>query len=98
MPEEVVSQYGATAPLHDSGAEEGEKHEKGFHLLPQSGLIGPVRIIPQRYNPDTAKTDGRVRHVAETAESGGGPRPVLSSRRRTLPPVAGEPPWSYSGQ
>jgi hypothetical protein len=48
VPEDLVPHYGTTTHLYDSGAEEWEKHEKGFHPLPPSGLMGPVRIIPQR--------------------------------------------------
>jgi hypothetical protein len=48
VPEELVPHYGPTAHLYDSGATEWEQHEKDFRPLPPSGLMGPVRIIPQR--------------------------------------------------
>jgi hypothetical protein len=48
VPEELVPHYGTTAHIYDEGAVQWEKQEKGFHPLPLSGLMGPVRIIPRR--------------------------------------------------
>ncbi len=48
VPEDLIPHYGPTAHLYKEGAAEWENHEKGYHPLPPSGLIGPVRITAQR--------------------------------------------------
>jgi len=48
MSEALVPHYGGQNALYREGANQWESHEKGFHPLPFSGLIGPLRIIPFR--------------------------------------------------
>ncbi len=48
VPEDLVPHYGTPVDLYREGAMSWERYEKGFHPLPPSGLIGPVRIIPHR--------------------------------------------------
>jgi alpha-L-rhamnosidase len=48
VPEELVPHYGPTVNIYHEGTAEWEHREKGFHPLPPSGLIGPVRIIARR--------------------------------------------------
>jgi hypothetical protein len=48
VPDDLVPHYGTTAHIYDDGAVLWKDCEKGFHPLPPSGLMGPVRIITQR--------------------------------------------------
>ncbi len=48
VPAELVPHYGPTVDIYHQGTAEWERREKGFHPLPVSGLIGPVRIIARR--------------------------------------------------
>ncbi|MGC9199980.1 MAG: glycosyl hydrolase [Acidobacteriaceae bacterium] len=48
VPSHLRPQYGTTAPSYTLGAIVWERMEKGFHPLPPSGLLGPVRIIARR--------------------------------------------------
>lgn len=47
VPDDLIPHYGSTAHIYNEGAREWEHREKGFHPLPLSGLMGPVRIIPR---------------------------------------------------
>ena len=47
VPEELVPHYGPTVNIYNEGTRLS-KQEIGFHPLPPSGLMGPVRIIPSR--------------------------------------------------
>ncbi len=47
VPEELVPHYGPTVNIYTDGARQS-LHEIGFHPLPASGLMGPVRIVPRR--------------------------------------------------
>ena len=48
VPAELVPHYGPTVEIYHQGTAEWEHREKGFHPLPPSGLIGPVRILPKK--------------------------------------------------
>jgi len=48
VPEELIPHYGKTANIYTLGTKSWEDHEKNFHPLPPSGLMGPVRIVPRR--------------------------------------------------
>ena len=48
VPAELVPHYGPTVDIYHEGTAEWRRREKGFHPLPTSGLVGPVRIISRR--------------------------------------------------
>jgi hypothetical protein len=48
VPEELVPHYGKTANIYTLGTKAWEDHEKNFHPLPPSGMMGPVRIVARR--------------------------------------------------
>lgn len=48
VPENLVGQYGSTETSYHSGETLWQAREKSFHPLPESGLLGPVRIVPNR--------------------------------------------------
>ncbi len=47
-PEQVVPTFGHTNKNYREGAVVWHEHEKNFHPLPDSGLFGPVRLIPSK--------------------------------------------------
>lgn len=48
VPDDLRSHYGTTADTYREGTMVWNRKEKGFHPLPMSGLLGPVRIIARR--------------------------------------------------
>jgi hypothetical protein len=48
VPAELAPHYGPTVDIYKDGTAEWERREKGFHPLPASGLVGPVRILARR--------------------------------------------------
>jgi (4-O-methyl)-D-glucuronate---lignin esterase len=48
VPEELVPHYGKTTDIYSLGTTAWKEHEKNFHPLPPSGLMGPVRIVARR--------------------------------------------------
>jgi hypothetical protein len=48
VPEELIPHYGRTTDIYTLGTKAWKEHEKDFHPLPPSGLMGPVRIVARR--------------------------------------------------
>ena len=46
VPGDLIPHFGVTANGYTNGTQQWEHREKGFHPLPASGLIGPVRLVP----------------------------------------------------